>query len=194
GELLRREVQPFAEAELAQQRRRLLARRPAAGTGELGGEGDVVLDVERGEQVEVLEDESELSQSDVRQAALGERAQLLAVERDRSLRGLEQRAQHQQQRRLAGAGRPHDQHDVTRRHVERDVAHRDHLGIAAAEALRHMTDLKSRGVHTYPLRTTAAGSRPAICRAGSSAATPARNTEITVTRSSEPALTESTSS
>ena len=69
--------------------------------GEFGREGDVVLDVEGGEEVEVLEDEAEVSEADVGQLVFGQRAQFEPVERDRPFGGLQQGSQHEQQGRLA---------------------------------------------------------------------------------------------
>src|SRR3990170_1791550 len=103
GELLRREPQPVAKTELSQQRRGFLACSFATDTSQLCGNGDVVLDVQGREQVEILKDEPKVAKTHIRKLAFREGAQLQAVEHDRALRRLEQPAQHQEERRLAGA-------------------------------------------------------------------------------------------
>ena len=75
-------------------------------TGEQAGEGDVVADRERWQQIEELENEADPVAPDARQLVVGQRRQVAAFEGDRAARRTIHRAAEMEQRRLAATRRP----------------------------------------------------------------------------------------
>src|SRR5690606_31988895 len=87
------------------------------------------------------------------------RDDLLAGERDRALvRGLEE-PQRGEQRGLSRAARTEERHDLAARDRERDVAQRDDLGLARAEALVEAICFDC--LHVQPAKTEVGGMRNA---------------------------------
>jgi hypothetical protein len=148
-ELLGQEVDALRQAEALEQQPRPIVRGGAAEAGDVERDLDILASRERGHQVEVLEDEAELSRPQLGQLGLRERGELQALDGDRAVAGVQQAAEHRQQRGLAAAGRSHDQDDLACQDRQVEVMNGVDGGGALAEAAEEAAGVEHDvgGVH-----------------------------------------------
>jgi hypothetical protein len=97
-----------------------------------------------GKEVEVLEHEADLVPSDARQGIVIETADLVAVERVATGRWPVQTAEDVQERRLAGARRPHDSHELTALDRQGYAIQRGYASHTEAVIPMHVFDVDQR--------------------------------------------------
>src|SRR3954471_4397269 len=115
-----------------------------AGAGEPRRERDVLLGREGGEQGEGLEDEPDAFAAQARERPFVEAAELLLVEPHATLRRPVQPGGELQQRRLAGARRPHDRGERAAGHGERDAVEGANLSVATPEDADDIVEVHHR--------------------------------------------------
>jgi hypothetical protein len=103
GELVGSEVQPLAKAQAGEQFEGSPPGSAAKHGGEVAGQFDVLEGVKCGEQVEVLEDETEVPGTEGWEGPVGSGGEVGAIDGDGTGRGAEHGAEHQQQGGLAAA-------------------------------------------------------------------------------------------
>ena len=96
---------------------------------ELQPERDVVEHPPVGQQAEVLEDHREAPPAQLAKPLLARLPDVLAVQLDRAERRLDEPGQAPDERRLAAAREAHDDEDLARLDVERDVVDRDRAAV-----------------------------------------------------------------
>src|SRR5581483_11849998 len=109
-----------------------LARGAPARTLELESPSDVLLDGERGKQVEVLKDDGDVREPEIGARVLVDRPQVAAVHRDASGGRRVEAADEIQQRRLPRAALSHDGDELAALDRERDVAQGGDASLALA--------------------------------------------------------------
>ena len=98
--------------------------------GDFLGHQDVRAGVERGQQVEFLEDEADLALAHAGAFRVGERGQVVAVEHHAAAIGTREPAQKIEESRLAAAGRADDADELALLHAEGNTAQRLDLNFA----------------------------------------------------------------
>ena len=142
GELRGAVAGAVAEPDL---RERLADRGAAeAPAGEPRGQRDVLRRGQRAEQVERLEDEADVVAPQRRERALAHRAEVAAAELRAARRGAVEPGGDLQQRRLAGARRPHHGGERPAVEGERDAVERAHRALAAAEDAHDVVEAQQR--------------------------------------------------
>ncbi len=107
---------------------------------------DVLIDVQRGQQVEVLEDEAQPGQPQIAEPALAQLRQIGRTEQHRARgRPVEPRGA-LQKRALAGPGRAHHRGETGARQTDAHPAQRMHRAVPAPVALVHLPQ-RHRGLH-----------------------------------------------
>ena len=105
------------------------------------GSDDVLLGGQRAEQVEGLKDEADALAPQPGERVLGQPAQLVLAEPHAAGRGTVEPGGELQQRRLAGARRPHDRRERAPLERQRDAVERAHRAVAAPEHADEILEL-----------------------------------------------------
>jgi hypothetical protein len=149
-----------AESHLLQERGRPLACLAARHALEIERERDVRFGGERREEVEALEDESNVVEPDARQILFSKRGHVAAEDVNRAAAGAENAPHDRQQCRLAAAGGPHQQDELAASDVQIDAVEGAHrrfsLGVGLGDVANGDRGL---GHRVHPLKTIAGSSR-----------------------------------
>ena len=109
------------------------------------GRGELRLDVldrgQRRDQIELLEDEAERAQAELRELVVGQRREVAALEEHVAGARPVERAEQLQERRLAASARSLERDELAGFDLEVDAVERAHRGRAALEELRHAVEL-----------------------------------------------------
>ena len=124
-------AEPMRDADAFGQRPRPPIGLVAANAGEQAGEGDVVGNRERRQQVEELKDEADLLAAHVRELVISELGQVATVQDQPARRRAIHRAAHVEEGRLAAAGRAHEGDEIARIDRERHPGQRANRRVAA---------------------------------------------------------------
>ena len=129
------------------------------------GKRHVLHHVEHGDEVVELVDQPHVATAQHGQLLVGARVHVRAVQQHRAGGGAVDAAHEVQQRRLAGARRADDGHELARGHAERHVVERLERRGAASVHLGEMVD--GQNVHEEPFSLTVYGTvcHPALARA-----------------------------
>src|SRR5262249_26262132 len=112
------------EPERSERRARPLRRDAPADSRELERDADVLERRQRADQPERLAHEADVSQPEARPRVLVERGGVAAQEAHGARRRAQETAEDREERRLAAAGRSHDQRQAPREKLEVDAAQR----------------------------------------------------------------------
>jgi hypothetical protein len=92
-------------------------------------DGNVAVSVERGQQVEALEDETHLVPAQLGAFGVAHRREVVAVHQHAPPSGLRQPANHVKQRGLAAARGPHHRHELARQDLKIHPAQGRHANL-----------------------------------------------------------------
>ena len=192
GELLYREVGSLAESESLDQLCGALVRSTPVGAGDVERDFDVLACAQSADEIEVLKDEAEGASAEARERPLREMGDVRPCDVELAAGWAEQPAEHRQKRRLAAAGRAHDQHDLTGADLEVDGADGVDADAPFAEAAAESAqrDQWLGGCHADLRWKAVAGSTRAMRMSGSAAASSATR----IAASSAPAMSSTRTS
>jgi len=138
GKLARIMMRAVFQTNDAKRRHGAVAALPGAEPGQQQRQLDVAERGQHRDEVVELEDEADVAAAPARQRALGQRADVGSVDHDLAGRGTIDACDQVEQRRLAGARRPHEREEFALGHAEVDaVEHGDLLRIALVD-LAHL--------------------------------------------------------
>ena len=118
------------------------------------------------EQIEALENETDLAVADVGQLVAIESGDVGAVEQVTAARRAVEAAEHVHQGRFARAARAHDGDELAALDLQRNAAHRMHIHLAGAVGLVDVLQLDDSGVLGHSIRlepALSAGQRIGRC-------------------------------
>ena len=148
GEFRRTMVEPLAQPERGQQRRRPLPRRSGFGTVDQLGQDDILACIEVGQEVMKLIDEAERVTAEVGPRIGVERGGFDTGNADRAFEPAFQQADRLKQSRLARSRRPHQGDDLPGQHVEIDAVEDVDGGVALREAAPQIGGLEDGLTHS----------------------------------------------
>ncbi len=108
------------------------------------GENDIVVGVERGQEIEALEDKANFVAAQHGAGGVGHGGEIVAVEKDFPARGLRQAANHVEHCGFSATGRAHDGNKFAGKNLDVDAAQGGHVHLARAINFPQVFGLKYR--------------------------------------------------
>src|SRR5262245_17308989 len=149
GELPRQVVHPLSEPHEFERGGRVLESLRLLQVGQLERKLDILDRGQYRNQVELLEDETDVFIPPVRDLPVAQLAQVVAQHTDLALRWTVHRCDQVQKRRFPGAGRPHERHEIALRDLQAHACQGNHVEFVADEFLGEILGFDNHFTHDF---------------------------------------------